>query len=64
MSLHIFAQSLSKGECAVIFSGVSRDFLTGFRSSDGTLPFPILIDKNERNEENKKIGKEFTLVND
>ena len=37
MSLHIFAQSLSQGECAVIFSGVSRDFLTGFRSSDGTL---------------------------
>ena len=37
MSLRAFAKTLSKGECALILSSVSRQYLTGFRSSDGTL---------------------------
>ena len=37
MSLSAFAATLSKGECALILSSVSRQYLTGFRSSDGTL---------------------------
>ena len=37
MSLERFSQTLAKGECAVLLSGVSRQYLTGFRSSDGTL---------------------------
>ena len=37
MSLHHFAERLSQGECAIILSRVSRQYLTGFRSSDGTL---------------------------
>ncbi len=37
MSLQQFSQTLGKGECAVIFSSVSRQYLTGFRSSDGVL---------------------------
>ena len=37
MSLRIFAETLSEGECALVLSSVSRQYLTGFRSSDGTL---------------------------
>lgn len=37
MSLQVFADTLFKGECAVVLSAVSRGYLTGFRSSDGTL---------------------------
>ena len=37
MSLKLFSETLSKGECALILSSVSRQYLTGFRSSDGTL---------------------------
>ncbi|MBE6712360.1 MAG: aminopeptidase P family protein [Ruminococcaceae bacterium] len=37
MSLESFSRSLSAGECALILSRVSRQFLTGFRSSDGVL---------------------------
>lgn len=37
MSLQQFSHSLGKGECALILSSVSRQYLTGFRSSDGVL---------------------------
>ncbi len=37
MSLAQFSQSLLKGQCALILSAVSRQYLTGFRSSDGSL---------------------------
>ena len=37
MSLGAFAKTLSEGECALILSSVSRQYLSGFRSSDGTL---------------------------
>lgn len=37
MSLQQFSQTLGKRECAVLFSSVSRQYLTGFRSSDGIL---------------------------
>ncbi len=37
MNLERFAQTLSAGECAVLCSQVSRQYLTGFCSSAGTL---------------------------
>jgi len=36
-SLAVFQTSLHDGEVALIFSGVSRHYLSGFRSSDGVL---------------------------
>lgn len=36
-SLDAFQNSLAEGECAVIFSAVSRRYLSGFSSSDGVL---------------------------
>ncbi|MBQ3076213.1 MAG: aminopeptidase P family protein [Clostridia bacterium] len=37
MSLEQFSATLLRGECALILSDVSRQYLTGFRSSDGIL---------------------------
>lgn len=37
MSIDRFTATLSAGECALILSRVSRQYLTGFRSSDGVL---------------------------